>query len=311
MENFNLDNRENINKCDELVTFIALCYNQSQFLKESLNSIINQTWKPSHIYIIDDCSTDNSVEMIKEWIEETKFPTTLICHEKNMGITKTINEALSLCKTKYFQPWPCDDLMMPDKIESQITYLESLDWQPGFLYGDIQWIDGDGKILRESVVIDRKKMFPDNQMPSGNIFPDLVKNGCFIPTASGMYVTDALHDLGGFDENLYAEDWDMFMRIALKHGIAYKEKIFSKYRRHSTSTEMSRGSKYWEGHFKILPKFFGINKEYDLIVWEKIGNWAISARKENAKGMWKWVWKAALHTKNLKLIYSYLTCIIY
>ena len=301
-----MENKDPKNICDELVTFIAICYNQSAFLKETLNSIINQTWKPSHIYIIDDCSTDNSAEKIKEWIKETGFNATLICHEKNMGITKTINEALSLCKTKYFQPWPCDDLMMPDKVESQITYLESLDWEPGYLYGDIQWIDFEGNVFRDSVIKDRKKMFPNEQMPIGNIFPDLVKRGCFIPTASGIYVTKALNELGGFDENLFAEDWDMFMRIALKFGIAYKDQIFSKYRRHSSSTEMSKGAKYWEGHFKILPKYLGISKKYDLLIWEKIGNDAITATKEKAKGMWAWIWKSARKTHNFKLIYIFL-----
>jgi len=305
-----MENKESKNLWDELVTYIALCYNQSAFLKESLNSIINQTWKPSHIYIIDDCSTDDSVMKIKEWIAETGFSATLICHEKNMGVTKTMNEALSLCKTKYFHPWPCDDLMMPDKVESQITYLESLDWEPGFLYGDIQWIDFEGNILRDSVIKDRKKMFPNQQMPSGNIFPELVINGCFIPTASGIYVTKALIELGGFDENLFAEDWDMFMRIALKQGIAFKDQIFSKYRRHSSSMEMSKGAKYWEGHFKILPKYLGINKDYDLIIWFTIGDNAISATKEKTKGMWKYIWKSAIKTKSLKLIYSYFRVLI-
>ena len=295
-----------INRCDQLITFVALCYNQSAFLKESLSSIINQTCKPKHLYIIDDCSTDNSVEKIKEWIEETRFPTTLICHEKNMGITKTMNEALSLCKTKYFHPWACDDLMMPDKAESQITYLENLDWEPGFLYGDIQWIDFEGNTLRESIIKDRKKIFPNGEMPEGNVFPDLVKFGCFIPTASGIYVTKALKELGGFDENLYAEDWDMFMRIALKYGIAFKDKVFSKYRRHTTSTEMSKGVKYWEGHFKILPKYLGISKEYDFLIWKTIGNNAINASKEKTPEIWKWVWKSAKYTRNYKLIYSFL-----
>ncbi|MDR2927119.1 MAG: glycosyltransferase [Cytophagaceae bacterium] len=297
--------QKSTNLCDELVTFIALCYNQSAFAKESLNSIISQTWAPSHIYIIDDCSTDNSVAVIKEWIDETRFPATLICHPQNQGITRTMNEALSLCKTKYFHPWPCDDLMMPDKVESQLTYLENLGHEVGFLYGDIQWIDNDGNVTRESILDNRKKLFPNGAMPSGNVFPDLVKHGCFIPTASGLYVTKALNELGGFDENLYAEDWDMFMRIALKYGIAFKDQLFSKYRRHSSSTEMKKGAKYWDGHFKILPKYIGINREYDRLIWNKIGRDAIDATKDGVGGMGVWIWKVARKTANFKLMYDY------
>ncbi|ASB48309.1 glycosyltransferase [Alkalitalea saponilacus] len=294
------------NRCDELVTVVALCYNQSRFLRKTLDSIINQTWAPGHFYIIDDCSTDNSVSVINEWLAENNHPATLIVHETNQGITRTMNHALSLCKTKYFHPWPCDDILMPDKIESQVTYMESLDWKPGFLYGDIQWIDNDDNLLRESVVADRKKLFSDNKMPCGFIFPELVQHGCFIPTASGLYVTKVLKGLGGFDEELFAEDWDMFMRIALHSGIAYKEQVFSKYRRHNSSAEVSKGERYWKGHFKILPKYLGVNPNYDTIIWDKIGRDALQAARDGAKNSWRWLWQSALKTRNFKILYSYL-----
>ena len=74
---------------------------------------------------------------------------------------------------KVFSAWPCDDLMLPYKIEKQVTFLEDLDWKPGFLYGDIEWIDNEGNLLRKSVIEDRKKQFPNNTMPSGFIFQSL------------------------------------------------------------------------------------------------------------------------------------------
>ncbi len=290
------------NRCDELVTVIALCYNQSRFLRKTLDSIMEQTWRPSHFYIIDDCSTDNSVELIQEWLEENGRPATLIVHEQNQGITSTMNHALSLCKTKYFHPWPCDDIMLPHKIESQVTYMESLNWQPGFLYGDIEWIDNDDNLLRSSIINDRKKLFPNNEMPSGFIFPELVTFGCFIPTASGFYVTRVLNDLGGFDENLFAEDWDMFMRIALKQGIAFQDNLVSRYRRHSGSAEMKKGLGYWQGHFRILPKYLGISSDYDKIIWNKIGKDAINAYEDGVKEFQGLIWKAFVITREYRLL---------
>jgi hypothetical protein len=97
----------------------------------------------------------------------------------------------------------------------------------------------------------------------------------------------------------------MFMRIALKFGIAFKDQIFSKYRRHSASMEMSKGTKYWEGHFKILPKYLGINKEYDKIIWKKIKNDAIDATLDKTSGMWKWIWRSAIKTGHYKIFYDY------
>jgi glycosyltransferase involved in cell wall biosynthesis len=264
-----------------------------------------QTWKPQHFYIIDDCSSDNSVELLKQWNKANNNVATIIVHEKNQGITSTMNHALSLCNTKYFQPWPCDDLMLPHKTESQITYLESLDWEPGFLYGDIEWIDNDDKLLRKSVIADRRELFPNKEMPSGFIFPELARMGCFIPTASGMYVTQALKDVGGFDEGLFAEDWDMFMRIALKRGIAFQDNLVSRYRRHSGSAEMKKGERYWQGHFKILPKYLGINKDYDKIIYDKMGRDALEAYNEGAKGYEGLILKAFFKNFNYKLLSAY------
>ena len=295
----------NPNRCDELVTIVALCYNQSHYLKETLDSIMAQTWRPGHLYIIDDCSTDNSVELLNEWNEANNNIATIIVHEENQGITRTMNHALSLSTTKYFQPWPCDDLMLPYKIEKQVTFLEDLDWKPGFLYGDIEWIDNEGNLLRKSVIEDRKKQFPNNTMPSGFIFPELVRLGCFIPTASGMYVTQALRDLGGFDEGLFAEDWDMFMRIALKHGIAFQDLKVSRYRRHMGSVEMKKGKAYWDGHFKILPKFLGINDEYDRIIYDKMGRDALDAYMDGYSGYENIIINSALRNRDFNQFWRY------
>ena len=302
-------NHDKINE-KPLVTVVALCYNQARYLRHSLDSILNQTYPIGRFYIIDDGSTDESVAMIEKWLEEHNHPAELIVHEKNMGITRTINHALSLCDTRYFHPWPCDDIMLPNKIADQIAFLERLDWSPGFMYGDCQWIDENGEVFRESVIHDREQLFPNQQMPYGNIFPHLVKHGCFIPTASGLYVTEPLRELGGFDEKLFAEDWDMFMRIALKYGIAFKNQVFSQYRRHRESAEMKKGDRYWDGHFKILPRYLNINKEYDELIYTKMCSDAIFARQQGYRKAARWIKKQAWRRKSFKLMWLYFRAIL-
>lgn len=294
----------------KLVTVVALCYNQAQYLRESLDSIINQTYPVGRFFIIDDGSTDHSVTLIRQWLDEHGHPAELIVHEKNMGITRTINHALSLCNTRYFHPWPCDDIMLPHKIADQVAYLEGLDWEPGFLYGDCQWIDEHGEIFRESVIRDREQWFPERQMPSGNIFPYLVQHGCFIPTASGLYVTKVLNELGGFDEKLFAEDWDMFMRIALRYGIAFKKQVFSQYRRHRESAEMKKGRHYWDGHFKILPRFLKLSKEYDDLIYRKMCEDAIVAHGQGYRKATGWIRKQACRKRDLKLLLTYFRLLV-
>jgi alpha-1,3-rhamnosyltransferase len=288
-----------------LVTVVAICYNQSQFLEESLNSILAQTITGFDFHIIDDCSKDDSASRIQQWIEKTGVKVTFHPHEENWGLTRTMNHALSLCQTKYFQPWPCDDVMLPHKLDHQIAYLESLDWEPGFLYGDISWMDENSTIYRKSVLEFRKTLFPNNQLPQGNVFKELVQFGCFIPTASGIYNTQALRDLGGFDETLWAEDWDMFMRIALKQGIAANDEVVSLYRRHPNSTEMTKGLKYWNGHFKILPKYLGLNTDTDAIIWQAIFKDALKAFDMGYKPAFSWMGKSFFKQPTIYKIKSF------
>lgn len=289
-----------------LVTVVALCYNQAPYLKQTLDSIAAQTYPIGKLYIIDDGSTDGSVELIEQWIGQSGLHVEFFPHQQNWGITRTMNHALSLCSTKYFHPWPCDDIMLPNKIADQVAFLEGLDWEPGFMYGDIQWIDENGEVFRESVVADRKKLFKDGEMPQGNIFPELVKHGCFIPTASGLYITRALKELGGFDEKLFAEDWDMFMRIALKFGIAFKNQVFSQYRRHRHSAEMSKGELYWDGHFKILPRYLALAPEYKGLIYRKMSDDALEACRHGYKKALKYVRNQAFRSFNVKLFWMYI-----
>ncbi|MFT3739995.1 MAG: glycosyltransferase [Breznakibacter sp.] len=288
-----------------LVTVVALCYNQAAYLRQSLDSIANQVYPIGKLYIIDDGSADGSVELIEQWIGQSSLDVEFLPHSQNWGITRTMNHALSLCQTKYFHPWPCDDIMLPNKIADQIAFLESLDWEPGFMYGDIQWIDENGVVFRDSVIQDRKKLFKNGQMPSGNIFPELVKHGCFIPTASGLYVTKALKELGGFDEKLFAEDWDMFMRIALTHGIAFKDQVFSQYRRHRQSAEMSKGERYWDGHFKILPRYLSLAPQYKSLIYKKMSDDAIEACRHGYTKAIRYVWKNAWRQLDIGQLWLY------
>jgi hypothetical protein len=84
----------------------------------------------------------------------------------------------------------------------------------------------------------------------------------------------------------------MFMRIALKQGIAATDEVVSLYRRHSNSTEMTKGHKYWEGHFKILPKYLGIHTSSDQIIWQTLFKDALKAYQLGYKPALNWMGKS-------------------
>ena len=102
-----------------LVSVICLCYNHADYVTESLDSVLNQEYKNIEIIIIDDCSTDNSVPVIDEWLQ--KYPSILFIKNKtNLGNTKSFNKALEIAKGAYIIDFATDDILMPNCITQQI-----------------------------------------------------------------------------------------------------------------------------------------------------------------------------------------------
>ncbi|WP_303813338.1 glycosyltransferase family A protein, partial [Apibacter mensalis] len=84
-----------------LVSIVAINYNNSKHLVETLDSIDQQTYKNIELIIVDDCSTDDSVKKIDQWLLTYNKPFQFIKHIENKGICKTINDGYKVAKGKY------------------------------------------------------------------------------------------------------------------------------------------------------------------------------------------------------------------
>lgn len=104
-----------------LVSVIMPVYNSEKYLREAIDSILNQTYKNIELIIIDDGSSDNSINVVKSYnSEKIRF----YINEKNMGVSSTRNKALDLSKGKYIALMDSDDISPLDRIEKQVEYLE-------------------------------------------------------------------------------------------------------------------------------------------------------------------------------------------
>lgn len=97
---------------------IALCtYNGAKFLQEQLESFIEQTRPPDELVVCDDCSQDNTVQIIEDFSRDAPFPVFLHVNEKNLGSTKNFEKAISLCTGEIIFLSDQDDVWLPHKIE--------------------------------------------------------------------------------------------------------------------------------------------------------------------------------------------------
>jgi glycosyltransferase involved in cell wall biosynthesis len=208
-----------------LVTVTSICYNHARFLEQALESIRLQTFHDFELLIFDDCSTDASVARIRRWIADSGMRCTFIPHTVNRGVCATLNEALARARGKYFCGISTDDVWMPEKLAHQTAMIERLPEAVGVVYSDAYQIDEAGHPLPDNYLHAHGVTMP----PAGRLFRAMLKH-CFIPAVTTLRRTAALRHVGGYDESLWYEDWDMWLRLSRHYEFAFSDYVSAKYR---------------------------------------------------------------------------------
>ncbi len=104
-----------------LISVIMSNYNTSEeYLRASVESVLSQNYENFEFIIVDDCSTDNSLEIIKSYTDKR---ITILVNEQNLGITKSLNRGLSAAKGEYIARMDADDICLPERFEKQVEFL--------------------------------------------------------------------------------------------------------------------------------------------------------------------------------------------
>lgn len=136
---------------------IALCtYNGERFLKEQLDTLINQTYSNLEIIAVDDCSNDNTVAILTSYAYKYTFLKVFL-NAANLGFTKNFEKAISLCSGDYIALCDQDDIWSPEKINELIKYSQG----KVLVYHDSKLIDAEGKDIGKKIS-DRFNMFQGN-----------------------------------------------------------------------------------------------------------------------------------------------------
>ena len=193
-----------------LVTVIATCFNHERFVVESLESIRAQTYPNIQLIIADDCSTDGSVPLIRDWLTQTGTVCTLILHDENQGVCRTRNESLAHAHGKYVSSLSTDDVWLPHKLADQVEQMEKLPLRVGVVYCDAARMDVEGRPLPNTFI---EQIGTVERMPEGNLYETLLARN-FIPAGATLVRRECYEEVGSYDESLIYEDWDMWLRIA-------------------------------------------------------------------------------------------------
>jgi glycosyltransferase involved in cell wall biosynthesis len=237
------------------VSIIIPCFNTSRWLSEAIESSLQQTYSNIEIIVIDDGSTDNSLEIIKSYDNQIIWRS--IPHN---GGNYARNLALELASGEYIQFLDADDYILPEKIERQVNFLESTG--ADVVYGD--WRHkfhlADGTSLLGEIEISHKQT---------DILESLL-GIWWVALAAILYRRTAIDNSDGWDENLpIAQDRDFFISVVMNGAkVEYQPGCYSIYRHYGNVTVSTSSKSDWiASHCVVMEK-----AEKKLLAVQKLSN---------------------------------------
>lgn len=199
---------------EPLVSICVITYNSSETVIETLESIYNQTYRNIDLIVSDDCSSDNTVEIVKDWLDEKRIRfqnAEIITVEKNTGVTGNVNRAVKKANGKYVKDIAGDDILLNDYTEKCVSYLEK-NPEIDVLFTDVKFFSTDNSKVHKNSIIDYD-FFKKNAKEQ---FSQIIKTGLpCIPTPSSIYTKKILEKLDYFDENISMwEDGPIYFKLA-------------------------------------------------------------------------------------------------
>jgi len=167
---------------EPLVSVVIPVYNAEKYIKHTLDSVINQTYKNLEIICVNDCSKDNSLAILNEYAEKDER-IKVLSNEKNSGVATTRNNALKIASGDYIAFVDADDIWHLDKTEKQIKFMQENNYK--LTYTSVSFIDNEGAetgrpfIVKSEITF--KKLLSQNiiTLSSAIISSDLMKNRFF------------------------------------------------------------------------------------------------------------------------------------
>lgn len=217
-----------------LVSVIIPYYNHNHYIKQTLDSVIEDTYPNKEIIIINDGSSDPDDSNIVTWINAHDEITVTYIKRENKGLTKTLNELIDLAKGKYICVCASDDYLINNTLAKRVQILEQ-NPKKMVLISDNIVVDDSNNLLYGSNLFEMRRGEKKNYKSDAGLKYELIRRwglagACFIANK------DVYRQIGKYDEKLIVEDWDFFLRAVAKNLIAFYDEKVSAYRLHSSNT---------------------------------------------------------------------------
>jgi len=282
-----------------LVSVICVSYNHARFVREAVESVLQQTYQSIELIIVDDGSTDNSAAVIADILKP--YPAiTFLALNKNVGYCKAFNQALTHATGAYIIDLAADDLLLSERVEAGVRTFQQLDDSYGLIFSDAEFIDEDGAHVRF-----HSERFPHDSIPQGDIYQSLI-NRYFICSPSMMFSRRLIDTLQGYDETLSYEDFDLWIRGSRQFKFQYTPQVLVKKRMVKNSMaqrQFMRADRQRNSTFRVCEKIMQLNRttrEQDELAHRILYEMKQTLKLFDGVLLWKYF---SLYKKNQTLSY--------
>jgi hypothetical protein len=205
------------------VSVVIGSYNGERFLRPAIESILNQTFRDFELIVIDDCSTDSTLQILEAFRDERMR---VVRNQRNLGIAETFNNGIAVAGGEYVALQDHDDVSLPTRLECQVAFLDR-HAQVGMVGSDCNIIDEAGTISPGWPV-----KYDDTQLKWALLWR------CPFFHTSVMVRRRDIEEVGGYSsdpEYRFAEDYDLMSRVAIRHAVANIPQQLGCWRMHKTS----------------------------------------------------------------------------
>lgn len=207
-----------------LVSVIIASYNHAPYIEASIASVLAQTYGNIELLVVDDGSSDDSVERIRRLQELHGFD---FRAQANQGLSRTLNESIARARGELIVSFGSDDVMLPQRLALQVAYMQGKP-EVGICAGNIEEIDADGRSRGA------QRALPLRRLDFEDVFLNR-KAGAPAPTL--MFRREALERVGGFDPQIRLEDLYIQLKITRAgYFVDILGEVLAQYRVHGSNT---------------------------------------------------------------------------
>ncbi|CDI01142.1 putative Glycosyl transferase family 2 [Candidatus Competibacter denitrificans Run_A_D11] len=221
-----------------LVSVIIPAYNAAQYIRDTIDSVLNQSYSNFEIIVVNDGSTDETAQILNEYGDKLR-----VVHQNNKGSAAACNYGAALAQGEWIAFLDADDIWLPDKLMLQLKHCKdsSISHTDSFCFGE----SISGEVQRGSIT----------HLVEGQVLKQLLVTN-FISKSTVMIQRAIFNQYKGFDETyLSVEDWPFWLRVCANHSLGYLPEPVVRYRVHRQSATM-KTRRTLPDHLRIISEAF-------------------------------------------------------